>query len=76
MNFKLIHSCTFILLCTQINYKGFKKTLALQHLFIDFDNPIYCCQMIKNIFSANTSLMEEHFIISNFHNHQHYCNIM
>jgi hypothetical protein len=42
--------------------------------FINFENPIYCCQMIKNIFGTSTFLMEEHF--TKIHNHQHYDNIM
>jgi hypothetical protein len=42
-----------------------------QHFFINFENPIYCCQMIKNIFGRNTSLMEEHFTTSKIHNHHH-----
>jgi len=44
--------------------------------FLFFENPIYCCQMIKNIFGPSTSLMEEHLTTSKIHNHQHYHNIM
>jgi hypothetical protein len=48
----------------------------MKTFFINFENPIYCCQMIKNIFSPSTYLMEEHFKTSKIHNHQHYRNLM
>jgi hypothetical protein len=37
--------------------------------FINFENPIYCSQMIKNICGQSTSLMEEHFTTSKIHYH-------
>ncbi len=55
--------------------KVFLKPLH-NNIFINFENPIYCCQMIKNIFSPSTYLMEEHFKTSKIHNHQHYRNLM
>jgi hypothetical protein len=45
-------------------------------IFISFENPVYCCQMIKNIFGPNTSLMEKSFTTLKIHNHQHDHNIM
>ncbi len=55
--------------------KVFKKPLP-NNIFYYFKNPIYCCQMIRNIFSSSRSLMEEHFATSNIHNHEHYHNMM
>ncbi len=55
--------------------KVFKKSFCNNN-FENFENPIYCCQMIKYIFGPSTSLMEEHFTTSKSHNHQHYHNIM
>ncbi len=34
--------------------KVLKKSLCDNIFFINFENPIYCCQMIKNIFCPGT----------------------
>ncbi len=45
------------------------KTPCMTTFFINFENPIYCSQMIKNICGQSTSLMEEHFTTSKIHYH-------